>query len=54
MVVEVPGDHGLKADLPALSAAVRSWVADLLAEIEARTPAPERTRSDRPAGDATG
>jgi predicted alpha/beta-hydrolase family hydrolase len=29
-VVEVPGDHGLKADLPAVAAAVRSWLADLL------------------------
>ncbi len=30
-VVEVPGDHGLKADLPALSAAVTAWLADLFA-----------------------
>ena len=30
-VVEVAGDHGLKADLPAVSVAVRSWLADLLA-----------------------
>jgi hypothetical protein len=30
-VVEVAGDHGLKADLPAVSAAVRSWLAELLA-----------------------
>ena len=30
-VVEVPGDHGLKADLPALSAAVSAWLADLFA-----------------------
>jgi hypothetical protein len=29
-VVEVAGDHSLKADLPAVSAAVRLWVADLL------------------------
>ena len=34
IVVEVPGDHGLKADLPALSAAVRSWLSDLLARLE--------------------
>jgi predicted alpha/beta-hydrolase family hydrolase len=30
-VVEVQGDHSLKADLPALSAAVQSWLASLLA-----------------------
>jgi uncharacterized protein len=30
-VVEVSGDHGLKADLPAVAAAVQSWLADLLA-----------------------
>ena len=30
-VVEVSGDHGLKADLPAVSAAVQAWLADLLA-----------------------
>jgi uncharacterized protein len=35
-VVEVAGDHGLKADLPAVSAAVRSWLADLLAGLESR------------------
>ena len=29
-VVEVYGDHGLKGDLPAVAAAVRSWLADLL------------------------
>jgi len=31
VVVEVPGDHGLKADLPAVSAAVQSWLSELLA-----------------------
>jgi predicted alpha/beta-hydrolase family hydrolase len=30
-VVEVQGDHSLKADLAAVSAAVRSWLASLLA-----------------------
>jgi hypothetical protein len=30
VVVEVPGDHSLKADLPAVSAAVQSWLSDLL------------------------
>ena len=31
LVVEVPGDHGLKADLPAVSAAVQSWLSEVLA-----------------------
>jgi uncharacterized protein len=30
-VIEVPGDHSLKQDLPAVAAAVRTWLADLLA-----------------------
>jgi uncharacterized protein len=38
-VVEVAGDHSLKADLPAVSAAVRSWLADLLPRLELRPPA---------------
>ena len=29
-VVEVPGDHSLRRDLPAVAAAVQSWLADLL------------------------
>ena len=29
-VVEVSGDHSLKGDLPAVAAAVQSWLADLL------------------------
>jgi predicted alpha/beta-hydrolase family hydrolase len=29
-VAKVPGDHGLKADLEAVAAAVRAWLADLL------------------------
>jgi predicted alpha/beta-hydrolase family hydrolase len=33
-VIEVSGDHGLKADLPAVSAAVQSWLAVLLAGLE--------------------
>lgn len=33
-VVEVPGDHSLKADLAAVSTAVRSWLADLVAGLE--------------------
>jgi predicted alpha/beta-hydrolase family hydrolase len=32
LVVEVPGDHSLKADLPAVSAAVQSWLSELLVE----------------------
>jgi len=31
VVVELPGDHSLKADPPAVSAAVRSWLSELLA-----------------------
>lgn len=38
IVVEVPGDHRLKADLPAVAAAVRSWLSDLLARLESRPP----------------
>jgi predicted alpha/beta-hydrolase family hydrolase len=38
IVIEVPGDHSLKADLPAVSAAVQSWLADLLSRLEARPP----------------
>ena len=30
IVIEVPGDHSLKQDLPAVAAAVRAWLADLL------------------------
>jgi predicted alpha/beta-hydrolase family hydrolase len=29
-VVKVPGDHGLKADLPAVAAAVRAWLAEVV------------------------
>jgi uncharacterized protein len=53
-VVEVAGDHSLKADLPALSAAVRSWLSDLVAGLESRPPTKARARPDRPAGDAAG
>ena len=35
-VVEVPGDHSLKRDLPAVAAAVRSWLADLLGRLESQ------------------
>jgi uncharacterized protein len=31
VVVEVPGDHSLKADLPAVAAAVQSWLSEFLA-----------------------
>ena len=37
-VIEVPGDHSLKADLAAVSAAVQSWLPDLLAGLESRSP----------------
>ena len=30
VVVEVPSDHSLKADLPAVAAAVQSWLSELL------------------------
>ena len=49
-VVEVPGDHSLKADLPAVSAAVQSWLADFLAQLETRPP----PTLDRLSRDATG
>jgi predicted alpha/beta-hydrolase family hydrolase len=32
-VVKVPGDHGLKADLDAVSAAVRAWIAEVVAAL---------------------
>jgi uncharacterized protein len=31
-VVTVPGDHGLKADPPAIAAAVRTWLAEVIRE----------------------
>jgi predicted alpha/beta-hydrolase family hydrolase len=31
-VVAVPGDHGLKADLPAVAAAVRAWLEEVIPE----------------------
>jgi hypothetical protein len=30
--VTVPGDHGLKADPPAVAAAVRTWLAEVIPE----------------------
>jgi uncharacterized protein len=33
-VIEVPGDHSLKRDLPAVAAAVQSWLVDLLGRID--------------------
>jgi predicted alpha/beta-hydrolase family hydrolase len=32
-VVKVPGDHGLKADLEAVAAAVRAWLPGIVAEV---------------------
>jgi predicted alpha/beta-hydrolase family hydrolase len=36
-VVQVPGDHGLKADVDAVAAAVRAWLPDVLASVERET-----------------
>ena len=44
VVVEVQGDHSLKTDLPAVAAAVGSWLADLLARLESGTQRAGRTR----------
>ena len=33
-VAEVPGDHSLKRDLPAVAAAVQSWLVDLLGRFD--------------------
>jgi predicted alpha/beta-hydrolase family hydrolase len=33
-VVEVPGDHSLKTDLPRVATAVRSWLADFLTGLD--------------------
>ena len=35
-VVEVPGDHSLKRDLPAVAVAVQLWLADLLGRLESQ------------------
>lgn len=35
-VIEVPGDHSLKRDLPAVAAAVQPWLSDLLGRLESR------------------
>ena len=32
-VVKVPGDHGLKTDLDAVTAAVRSWLSRIVVEV---------------------
>lgn len=48
-VVEVAGNHGLKADLPAVSVAVRSWLADLLAGLGSGPSAADRQQT-RPTG----
>jgi predicted alpha/beta-hydrolase family hydrolase len=53
-VVEVAADHSLKADLPAVSAAVQSWLANLLARLELRPCARTRTRMGKSASDAIG
>jgi predicted alpha/beta-hydrolase family hydrolase len=33
-VIEVPGDHSLERDLPAVAAAVQSWLVDLLGRLD--------------------
>ena len=48
-VVEVPGDHSLKADLPAVSAAVQSWLAGFLAQLETRPPPRAASTTSSPA-----
>jgi hypothetical protein len=35
-VVQVPGDHGLKADLPAVADAVRAWLPGVVPAAKAR------------------
>jgi predicted alpha/beta-hydrolase family hydrolase len=42
-VMKVPGDHSLKADLPALSAAVHAWLTDLLAQLDTGSSPPAST-----------
>ena len=53
-VVEVAGDHSLKADLPAVSAAVGSWLADFLARLDSRPSAAGRQRTRPTGGDGAG
>jgi uncharacterized protein len=53
-VIEVPGDHSLKADLPALSAAVKSWLAALLAKLEPRPRVRPSNRTSRATTGADG
>ncbi len=52
-VVEVPGDHSLKADLAAVSAAVQPWLVDRLTALESQPAVQARTRPDTVAGDTT-
>jgi uncharacterized protein len=44
-VVEVPGDHSLKRDLPAVAAAVQSWLADLLGRLDPQAGAHQTERT---------
>jgi hypothetical protein len=41
-VVTVPGNHGLKADLEAVAAAVRAWLRGVVADVENAAAAPSR------------
>ena len=52
-VIEVAGDHALKADLAAVSAAVQPWLADLLTGLESQRAVQALIRPDTVAGDTT-
>jgi predicted alpha/beta-hydrolase family hydrolase len=54
-VVQVPGDHGLKADLDAVADAVRGWLPGIVAQAppeKRRTKRPEKARTAAPAAAA--
>jgi predicted alpha/beta-hydrolase family hydrolase len=54
-VVQVPGDHGLKADLDAVGDAVRDWLPGIVAQAAAEkrlTKRPEKARTAAPAAAA--
>jgi predicted alpha/beta-hydrolase family hydrolase len=53
-VIEVAGDHSLKADLPGLSAAVQAWLADLLTQLTPRSRVRASTRASGTTGGADG
>lgn len=51
-VIEVAGDHSLRADLQALSAAVQTWLSDLLAQLDPHPRTRTRPRRPRPGSGA--